>query len=368
VIGIPFMLRREEMRSILLGALLFMSGVSTSALAAPGGVRVVLDPPARSTDAGSGTMAFTVTNESASPLHLLRWQTPLDGVESDLFDVTANGDPVDYAGRLVKRPAPQSTDYIELKAGESRTVEVDLSAYYDMRKGGQYIVEYRRDAATLVREADRAARADVAATLSLESRPVTLWVDGAPAPLDEEVLQSSAGNPGVLAATNSFVSCSNTRQTQLATARTSSVTYANNAKSYLTAGTAGSRYTWWFGTYTSSRYSTVRTHFTNIASALSSQPYTFNCSCNDSSYAYVYPTQPYKVYLCGAFWSAPNTGTDSRAGTLIHETSHFNVVASTDDWAYGQTNAHSLAGSNPAHAIDNADSHEYFSENNPARN
>ena len=25
------------------------------------------------------------------------------------------------------------------------------------------------------------------------------------------------------------------------------------------------------------------------------------------------------VYLCGAFWSAPTTGTDSKGGTLIHE-------------------------------------------------
>lgn len=140
-------------------------------------------------------------------------------------------------------------------------------------------------------------------------------------------------------------------------------------KSYLAAGKTGSRYTWWFGTYSSSRYSTVRTHFNNIYSALSSQAYTFNCSCSDSgTYAYVYPTQPYKVYLCGAFWSAPNTGTDSRAGTLVHETSHFNVVAATGDYGYGQTNAHNLAVSNPAKAITNADNHEYFTENNPARN
>jgi peptidyl-Lys metalloendopeptidase len=356
------------MRRIWLGTILLIAGATGTASAATGSVEVRLGAPSKSVDAGSGTLAFTVANESATPVHVLRWQTPLDGVDSDLFDVQLDGESVSYIGRLVKRPAPQASDYIELKSGESRSVEVDLSAYYDMRKSGQYVVQYRRDAAALVQEADRAARADVAATLALDRRSTTLWVDGAPNPLDAEEQQSSAGSPGILAATNSFVGCSNTRQTQLATARNSSVTYANNAKSYLAAGTAGSRYTWWFGTYNSSRYSTVRSHFTNITSALSSQPYTFNCGCSDSSYAYVYPTQPYKVYLCGAFWSAPNTGTDSRAGTLIHETSHFNVVASTDDWAYGQTAAHNLAGSNPAHAVDNADSHEYFAENNPARN
>ncbi len=46
--------------------------------------------------------------------------------------------------------------------------------------------------------------------------------------------------------------------------------------------------------------------------------------------------------------------------------SHFTVVASTDDWAYGQSAAASLASSNPSKAIDNADSHEYFGENTPS--
>ena len=80
-----------------------------------------------------------------------------------------------------------------------------------------------------------------------------------------------------------------------------------------------------------------------------------------------YPNQPYKIYVCNAFWSAPMTGTDSKAGTLIHEMSHFNVVAATDDWAYGQTAAKSLASSDPTKALDNADSHEYFAENTPAQ-
>ena len=76
--------------------------------------------------------------------------------------------------------------------------------------------------------------------------------------------------------------------------------------------------------------------------------------------------------------AAPPTGTDSRAGTLIHEMSHFVVVADTNDWVYGQTGAHNLAGSNPNRTsgnravlpivVGNADSHEYFAENTPTRN
>jgi peptidyl-Lys metalloendopeptidase len=355
------------MRKCLLGSLLLVCASAGSAFAAQGGVSVRLDASARAADIGSGKLVFTMANDGPAAVHVLRWQTPFDGVTSDLFIIERDGVAVDYVGPLYKRAAPQARDYIALQPGASRAVEVDLSAFYDMKAGGQYTIRYARDAQSVVIEAAQAARAGVAATSEISGEATTLWIDGAPDVLDDsEALQ---GGAGILAATNSYVSCSNTRKTQLATARNSAVTYATNAKSYLDAGSQGTRYTWWFGAYTSSRYSTVRTHFTNIKSALSSQPYTFDCTCTDSgTYAYVYPTQPYRVYLCGAFWSAPNTGTDSRAGTLVHESSHFNVVAGTDDWAYGQTAAHSLANSNPKHAIDNADSHEYFAENKPARN
>ncbi|WP_371831825.1 M35 family metallo-endopeptidase [Massilia cellulosiltytica] len=47
----------------------------------------------------------------------------------------------------------------------------------------------------------------------------------------------------------------------------------------------------------------------------------------------------------------------------MHEITHFTVVAGTGDWVYGQA----AAGSDPARAVDNADSHEYFRENEPRR-
>jgi peptidyl-Lys metalloendopeptidase len=112
--------------------------------------------------------------------------------------------------------------------------------------------------------------------------------------------------------------------------------------------------------------STVKAHFAALKDAFATKPITVDCGCKKTYYAYVYPTQPYTIYVCKAFWSAPMTGTDSKGGTLVHEMSHFNVVASTDDWVYGQSGAASLAISDPAKAIDNADSHEYFGENTPA--
>lgn len=55
-----------------------------------------------------------------------------------------------------------------------------------------------------------------------------------------------------------------------------------------------------------------------------------------------------------------------QAGTIIHESSHFTKNGGTNDYVYGQSAAKSLALSNPSRAVMNADSHEYFAENNPA--
>ena len=92
----------------------------------------------------------------------------------------------------------------------------------------------------------------------------------------------------------------------------------------------------------------------------------FDCSSKQNVYAYVYPNQPYRIYLGRVYWTAPAGGTDSKAGTLVHEMSHFTAVAGTGDVVYGQTGAKNLAVTDPNAAVTNADSHEYFAENTPS--
>ncbi len=362
------------MQKLFAGFVVFAVGMLGSSAVYSAGLEIALSPSAD--NAGDGTIEYSLINQSATTIHVLRWQTPVDGLTNDLFSVRQNGEEIAYIGPLYKRVAPRPEDFIALKPGESLDAKVDLSTWYDMRKGGQYEVSYARDAREVVKEvmaADRGGALGAAQSFDMRRGSTYVYADASPQALDDEesfrsVEENVDSEVGLFAGSNSYVSCSNTRKSQLLTARNSSVTYANNSRTYMNAGKTGSRYTWWFGSYNSSRYSAVRVHFHNIYVALSSKAYTFNCSCSDSgTYAYVYPTQPYKVYLCGAFWSAPNTGTDSRAGTLVHETSHFSIIAGTGDYGYGHTNAHNLAVNNPAKAVSNADNHEFFAENNPSR-
>jgi peptidyl-Lys metalloendopeptidase len=161
--------------------------------------------------------------------------------------------------------------------------------------------------------------------------------------------------------------CTTTQASTIKSALTQAETYAINSRSYLAANNLADRYTWWFGAVNSANASKVLANFTAIADAFATKPIKVDCGCKKTYYAYVYSNQPYTIYVCKAFWSAPLAGTDSKAGTLVHEMSHFSVVAGTNDWAYGQTNAHNLALTNVSQAISNADNHEYFAENTPAR-
>ncbi|WP_224360365.1 M35 family metallo-endopeptidase [Hyalangium versicolor] len=309
--------------------------VGTSSLAAKDDVQVTV----------------TLTNVSGHAVRLLKRNTPVDGIKNELFSVTRDGAAVAYIGRHYKWAAPQAEDFLTLGAGESVTRTVSLSGIYEFTQTGSYAIAY--------------AEANHEGTAQFTSNSVNVWVEGRANTLPEE-----SGERVVSDFALSTTGCTTSQASGVSSGFSGAKTYATNALSYLTnttpSGTA--RYTTWFGTYSSSGWSTIKSHFSSISSAFNNQSVVVSCACTDSAYAYVYANQPYKIYVCNAFWSAPTTGTDSKAGTLVHEMSHFTVVAGTDDWAYGQSAAKSLAKSNPTNARDNADSHEYFAENTPAQN
>lgn len=308
---------------------------------------------------------FTLSNESREDLYVLSWQTALRGIEEDIFDVRRDGQPVPYIGRLYKWATPQASDFIRIPAGGSVSARVELSSAYDISRSGDYSIQYR----VPVREALRAIGAEVASAKlgNIESNVLALGIER-----DERLIAAAraAETPETVASeslTPGFVSCSSTRQSSLLTALSNAEAISLLARNYLNNLPVASRstdtaYRTWFGEYTSSRYGTVQSHYNAIYSAFNTQTVTFHCDCTSSAYAYVYSNQPYNIHLCNAFWNAPNLGIDSKAGTLVHEISHFNVVAGTSDYAYGTSACQRLASTNPKKAINNADSHEYFAE------
>lgn len=354
---------RLTFRLMLALAALALSSVAFSA----GNLRVSIGSAAQQlSDTDDLTMTVTFTNEGRASAKLLRWITPSDELSGPLFQITRDGAPVTYLGPIAKRAAPTADDYITLSPGESVSYEVELTGLYDFSADGQYEIQYLGLSAHQRngREQEVHKRLDTDGAVSvLESDRFVVFAQG------------RTGNRVTLAqhlAQAKSVSfsgrCSSSQQSTIQQAVSAAQGMASGSVSYLNGTpSAKPRYVTWFGAFSTSGWNTAKSHFVAIQDVLYNKAMVFDCSCKKkTTYAYVYPTQPYKVYLCGAFWSAPLTGTDSKGGTIVHEISHFDVVAGTDDYAYGQSAAKSLAISNPQQALFNADSHEYFAENTPA--
>jgi RHS repeat-associated protein len=125
----------------------------------------------------------------------------------------------------------------------------------------------------------------------------------------------------------------------------------------------------WFGTPTQMRRDGVRDAYMAIKEELDKnfdwwwgETY-WQRDDTSPAFAYVYKGGYVEIFFGQAFWTALATGTDSQAGTVIHELSH--ELWDTDDYVYGTTNAKLLARTRPDLALDNADNYEYFAEKAP---
>jgi peptidyl-Lys metalloendopeptidase len=307
-------------------------------------------------------LRFSLHNPSNQSVWVMRWLLPSDDMDANLFAVSRDGEPVAYHGPLVKRAPAAAEDWVEIKAGETFSVAFDPSSIYEMSGKGQYAVHYRVKALPIRRGAPRDAmdptRAlGLAAPLEADAEPHSKTaVASASAELFFEGLPSGAqSQPVEMPIVGGYSKCTTSQQGLLATAHDNAQLIAGLAENAVGTGT----FSWWFGTNSAS---SVKPHYTAIKNAFANKSVTYDCGCKKRYYAYVYPNQPYKIYVCSVFWQAPMLGRDCKAGTLVHEMSHFTVVVGTNDYVYGATGAHNLALSDPAKAFMNADNHEYFAE------
>jgi len=136
-------------------------------------------------------------------------------------------------------------------------------------------------------------------------------------------------------------------------------------------------YRTWFGRWDPVRAKFVRRTISALKDQIRTSKITFVCerpraaSCSGGTYAFVYPDDPSTIYLCAPYFNLPvlsdatflevfNSGT--RAGTIIHEMSHYESVGGTEDNCYNRDVCSDYARSSPNGAVRNADSFQYFAE------
>lgn len=324
------------------------------------------------------TLTFSLTNESNEIIQVLKWHTPLEGFKSNMFQVEHHeGKRAVYLGRVYKRGIPTEDDYLTLQPGQTVKMEVDLTEEYDIADAGNYSVRYRaaflhagvEEAKVLMK---KYMTSPGVAAVAVKAREATFKLEESRRPKQEggiqiEWLKRMKTRARIPLSINN---CSNSQENTVKAALHQAVTIADEARSTLSKAPNGARqtarrYREWFGNYEETQYENVNTNYDKIWDALVNKDLSFTCDDSETAYAYVSPSKPYEIYLGKAFWQAPLAGTDSQGGAIVHEMSHFYVIASTDDHVYGQPRCRDLAKDDPDKACDNADSHEYFAENTP---
>jgi len=308
---------------------------------------------------------FSITNVHSDPLVLLKWNTPLDRLSpfpSDMFYIRPlqGGKSPVYVGTVQKR-FPVPFDFVTIRPNETLKVTLDLLAGYWFPSIGEYEVMFSASVFVHAGLVD-IMELDAFESLALASTPISVAITNlAPMP---KLFSSTAPLKGI-----AFENCSKELEQLSETANNSALAIVDNVIKYLDERSCDdadlSRYITWFGVCDVQRYRTVAGNFAAIKTRMTTG-YRMFCNpsgCGGGVYAYVYPNDPtFTVYVCGGYVNARNCDIDSKAGTIIHEISHFNSVAGTNDHAYGVTNCQNLARNQPQRAVNNADNHEYMAE------
>lgn len=174
-------------------------------------------------------------------------------------------------------------------------------------------------------------------------------------------------------ASAAFVQCSAPQQGVINQAVSNAYLWLGRAIDDFSRPLPNPTYSKWFGSWTQARGDRVRRNLANLRSHMTVANTTFHCGCPAGleqrgviaavhSPADGITEQPYHIHLCTAFFSLGDNGADSKAGTLIHEMSHFDVVNSTRDFCYGASECSEKAVTNPDEVIRAADSYQYYVE------
>ncbi|KAJ1302211.1 hypothetical protein OPQ81_001035 [Rhizoctonia solani] len=310
----------------------------------------------------------TVKNTGSETLKLLNDpRTVLSNAQAKTFIITKDNDAPEFTGMLVKY-SPQYAiknnvpeHFTVLAPGETCQRTHSLAGAYNFTRAGPG--EFNIDVYRLFHYVDQSGRL---VPIKATTQPAKFVLSGGLVSVRKTHRSNLRAfkRQGIMQ-----VGCTNAQVSTILSAAAAAEKYATAAAGYMKSLNTGSpRYTSWFGAWDSQRAATVASHFANIMGDASIA--TYDCvpaECGPNDYAYVYANQPLHVYFCGAFWQSPLTGTDSQGGTIIHELSHFTVNGGTTDAQYGQNACLALAEADPVTAIMNADSHQYFAENNPAQ-
>ena len=316
-----------------------------------------------------GVLSIELTNNSRLPIRILRDDTPFDDAYGgDLLRILPAGkgglhqEFAAYVGPVYRRLDVDESRFIKLAAGASLSADVDFAADYRIPADGDYRIRYTgtfhildgalaRDSSDVMDQTDSWQPNTESVELSLSASSLVARPRAQPPQL---------GN------------CSTVQSNTLVTATTNAEAFVDESLQSLRSTPVASRstsprYTAWFGAYSEANYAVVDSVYDRMSSVLTNEAISYQCQpalcSSDSVLAYVQPFLSDTINLCPLFFDARLDDT-YKAGTIVHELSHFLRIAGTEDLAYGPTAAATLAQSSNTDALQNADNYNYFATNN----
>ena len=266
-------------------------------------------------------------NDPNKPARILDWIIPCDVnnpassesmLSKDLssFEVkTLGGQAAKYLGPMFKRGKPSDKDYLRLGPGAEVSCTINLGKYFEfIFPSGDEFYEIK------FTETSSQLSAPSARLETLGSDTLSLQIAARNAPtraLRERKLQ----------AINNFRNCDGSQQNDIADARSRAAIESNNALNVIDNvgrwknAAYCPRYKDWFGDYEYNRHTTeLKPGYSALRDRLNDSPIVFDCAGSgcpaDNIFAYVYPSNPYVIYLCNMFWKAQMTGTDSKMASV----------------------------------------------------
>ena len=310
-------------------------------------------------------VTFELHNPTGQDYSLLVWDTPLERWDREVgryVKIRHGNRDLTYQGRVVRRSAaPNARSYRTVHAGETVRETVDLTTAFAFTEPGTYTVTLDSRIRDAVPGAAPAARASTQFTghdLDAAAATFELLPGGAPrltvaAKLRQDDAQAALGAK--------FRHMSDAQERDVRRAIPKADRYVDKAIDLLDDDPRSEHYKKWMGTWTEDRYNRVRATFRKIDHDADNVTYDGDCDI-EGAYAYVHGDDPNRIWLCDLFWDAPTTGFNSKAGTIVHEESHFYINGGTSDFAYGTEDCKELAKNDPYRAVRNADNYAYFVE------
>jgi peptidyl-Lys metalloendopeptidase len=360
------------MRSSTLFVIASLLVVALPGLAAGQNVTIELSVAPTEFRQGAGVpLKYTVTNHESRQVSVLKWNTPLEGLNGDPLVVLHDGAERRFSGVMVLHSDPIASDWAVIAPNASVSATINVQSVYDLTAAGEYQIRARGGFHHVAFGGVPRLKLKALRRRDVPSNTLTVrMLDGGPPPA-----AVAAAAPPSAPAISSFVGCSASQQSSLNNAFGAMVPEASKVSTAVAGWTCTS---WgqsqpaqtFLGACSASGLTSAQ-YVTSTITSRSGGTVILDCtgtnSCSGASACSQGNVIAFTcigggnstVYACpGLFFGYPPVNElDSQETILYHELSHW---AYTRDYAYGCANCVNLAKSNPGQAQNSASNYMYF--------